>query len=475
MMKRSMFSKILSINIISTLICIIVIGATQMLILTRYLSRQSEDYLSKNAETIVNMIKGNVPIDTLNKAVNSFARATGSYIFVIDDRGRVMTSSDESRFIDRAPFFLEREYTKSVLSGQKNAVIGTMGSLFSETMFTLQMPIKDKDDNVLGAVSVSRPIPEHSRMRRDLFKILVLSMFAIMTMSVILSYVLAKSFSAPMKGITATTKEFAKGNFKVRADTGRSDISEISELAEAFNNMAQDLELAEETKQSFISDVSHELRTPMTTIGGFVTGILDDTIPPERQKQYLTIVSDEIARLSRLVNTFLDITRMQSDKLTLNKTNFDINELIRISVIGLEQKIESRNIDVELDFESEICYAFADKDSITRVMTNLLDNAVKFTDKGGKISVSVTTKQHEVFVSVRNTGCGISEQQQSMIFNRFYKADMSRSRNKSGTGIGLYLVKNILRAHGKDITVESVPGEYAEFKFRLTKGSRRRQ
>ena len=176
---------------------------------------------------------------------------------------------------------------------------------------------------------------------------------------------------------------------------------------------------------------------------------------------------DEVARLSRLVNSFLDITRLQSDKLTLKPVNFDINEVIRIVLIGLEQKLEDRNISVELDLDEENCYVNADRDSITRVVTNLLDNAAKFTNDNGKITVSVTQSQHDTFISIKNTGCGISDEQKQMIFKRFYKADKSRSLNKGGTGIGLYLVKNILSAHGKDITVNSVEGEYAEFVFSL--------
>ena len=275
-----------------------------------------------------------------------------------------------------------------------------------------------------------------------------------------------------MKNITHTTREFAKGNFAARVApyTERSEILEISELAEAFNSMAADLEKAEEIKNAFVSDVSHELRTPMTTIGGFVSGILDGTIPADRQEEYLTIVRDEISRLSRLVNTFLDITRLQSDKTIINMTNFDITELIRIAIIGLEQKIEAKNINVELSLEEENCYAYADRDSITRVITNLIDNAVKFTNPDGNITISVTTRQRDIFISVRNTGNGIPKEQLGMIFQRFYKTDKSRSENREGTGIGLYLVKNILNAHGRDITVDSREGEYTEFVFSLAKG-----
>ncbi len=470
-MGRSMFSKILSINIVSMLISIIILGTTQMIMLTSYISKQSENSLSQNAETIINMINGNVPIDTLNNMLNGFSRVTGSYILIFDNRGRIITTSVDTSLVDNPPLFLEDSNTKAVLSGQKNTMIGTMGNLFSETMFTLQIPIQNKSGDVLGAVSVSRPIPEHQKMKYDMFKILLISMFIVMITSGLLSYILAKKFSVPMRSIGATTKEFAKGNFAARVSpvATQSDILEISELAQAFNRMAAELEKSEEIKNSFISDVSHELRTPMTTIAGFVTGILDDTVPADRQKEYLKIVHDEIARLSRLVNTFLDITRLQSDKLTLNKSVFDINELIRICIIGLESKIAAAKINIELNFETESCYVSADRDSITRVVTNLLDNAVKFTNEGGLIIVTVKSRQQEALVSVRNTGCGIPQEQQDMIFKRFYKADMSRSHNREGTGIGLYLVKNILSAHGKNITVSSTEGEYAEFIFMLDK------
>ncbi len=470
--RKSVFSKIFSINMVSLLVCIIILGSTQMVLLTNYLTKQNEEYLVKNIETIVEMVNSNRRIENIDNVLNGFARISGSYIFIIDSRSRILASASGNEYINDKPLFIDGQYTKTVLSGRKNTMIGTMGNTFSETMFTIQRPVVGINGEIIGAVSVSRPIPEHQRVRYDLFKILLVSMIIIIITSLVLSYFLAKRFSVPLKSISNSTKEFAKGNFSVRVDelAKNSDIYEVAELADAFNSMATELEKSEEVKNMFISDVSHELRTPMTTIGGFVSGMLDDTIPQERQREYLEIVYKEITRLSRLVNTFLDITRLQSDKMILNKVNFDINELIRICIISLEQKIEEKNIDVELCFESANCMVYADKDSITRVMTNLLDNAVKFTDNGGKITIFVKTKQHEVVVSVRNTGVGIGEEQKDMIFKRFYKADKSRSENTEGTGIGLYLVKNILLAHGKDISVDGMQGEYAEFIFRLDKG-----
>lgn len=469
---KSMFSKIFSINIISMLVCILILGSTQTILLTNYLTNQNEEYLNKNIETVVNMINRNVPMESLSNVVNGFAQVTGSYMVIIDNKSRVLISSTTTSFVEDTPMFIDENYTKTVLSGEKYVMIGTMGKLFKETMFTLQVPIVGKNGAVLGAVSVSRPIPEQQKAKYDLFKILLISMVAIILTSLVLSYFLAKKFSVPMNNISNSTKEFAKGNFSVRVDQeiGNSDIYEIVQLAQAFNNMAAELEKSEEIKQSFISDVSHELRTPMTTIGGFVSGMLDDTIPQEKHREYLEIVHSEISRLSRLVNTFLDITRMKSDKMILNNVNFDINEVIRLCIISLDSKIEEKDLNVELEFEDESCFVYADKDSITRVLTNLLDNAIKFTNCSGKITVSTRSIQHEINVSVKNTGCGISKEEQSMIFNRFYKIDKARSENKEGTGIGLFLVKNILLAHGKDIFVDSVEGEYAEFSFKVDKG-----
>lgn len=472
MAKRTMFSKILRMNIILTLVCIIVMGSTQMIMFTNYISEQSEDYLSKNAETIISLIKNNISLSSLRDVSNGFSKVTGSYFFIIDKRGKVISCSDQSLLIDTPPLYLEDEYTKNVLSGKRTTFIGRMGKLFNETMFTLQVPIKEKNGEVFGAVSISRPIPEHRHMRSEMFKITFISFLIILISSCVLSYLLAKTFSVPVKNISIATKKFAKGDFSARVDnkTENSNVNEIAELAEAFNSMATELEKSDEIKNAFISDVSHELRTPMTTIGGFVSGIIDDTIPAEKQKDYLRIVSDEVSRLSRLVNNFLDITRLQSDKITLNMTNFDINELIRICIISFEKKIDEKKINIELNLNSELCYVYADRDNIMRVMTNLIDNALKFTDSNGLIRITVTSSQKDVNISVYNTGKGISEHDLPMIFNRFYKPDKSRSENKEGTGIGLYLVKNILNAHNQSIYVRSTEGEYAEFYFRLIKG-----
>lgn len=469
---KTVFSRILLINIAVVMVCISLLGSMQLFLVTKYISQKSEEMLGRNAESIVGLIQNNISKESLQAILDGFSRSSQNHVMVIDGQGRVVVSTSKSLYCTRKPTLIPEEFSRTVLGGKRTSAIGNMGGLFRETMFTLQVPVPDQRGTVQGAVLVSLPIPEQQRMNRGFTRSLISSALLVLIVSVILSYALSKLISMPIKSIRTSAKAFARGELDARVGTEAtaSGISEISELAGTFNDMAAKLEKAEDTRKAFISDVSHELRTPMTTISGFVNGILDDTIPPEKQKEYLKIVDSEVHRLSRLVNTFLDISRIQSGKVVMQKQNFDINEAIRLTIIGLGPRLEEKNIQVALEFENESCYVLADPDSIKRVLTNLLDNAVKFTDTDGEISVAVTHKGHEVMVSVKNTGCGIPKEQQAMIFERLYKVDQSRSINKEGTGIGLYLVKNIIQAHGKQIKVDSVEGEYARFTFSLDRG-----
>jgi len=477
MFGKTIFSRVFVTNLVTVLTGIIILASLQMVLMSNYITRQNESSLSRDAESIVGLINNGVSQDSLSAVLNGFSKSSNSHIIVTDVSGNVIVNTKDSGFLQNPNRnSVDMEYLREVLSGRRSTYVGTMSGMFGETMFTLEVPVKGVDSTVHGAVMVSVPIPQRRSMLVELFKILLFSALVVILTSFILSYMLSKILANPIKRVSNSAKEFAKGDMKSRVEIDRVDenVTELTELADAFNNMADELEKSEDIRMSFISDVSHELRTPMTTIGGFVDGILDDTIPPEKQKDYLKIVRDEVTRLSRIVNTFLDITRMQSDKVNLTMSNFDVNEVIRLIIIGLSQKIEKRNLNIELEFENDICYVRADSDKINMVITNLIDNAIKFTNDGGTIRISTRPKGSEVRISVHNTGVGIPEEQQKIIFERLYKVDKSRSINKEGTGIGLYIVKSMLAAHGKDIKVKSVEGEYAEFVFCLDKGKNSR-
>lgn len=473
-MKKTVFSKIFFNNILCAFIAIVVLMSIEVTLMSKMISRNFEDTLKNNANTIASMLKDETSMEYLSAFMMGFSKSANRNVIIINDDCDILMSSVVTEDFDDNIKSIPQQYCKKVLSNKESTIKGTMG-IYHSNMFTLQIPVVQAGDReiVLGAVMLSMPFPEMRQMENNIIRISLMSMLFVIFITFVLSFGLSKRISTPVKQISKSAKSFAKRDFSKRIDLKQNayNIQEMRELADTFNNMADELEKSEEIRNNFISDVSHELRTPMTTIGGFVDGILDGTVPEERQKDYLKIVKDEILRLTKLVNNFLDITRQQNINMELEYKNFDIAEMIRLSIIGLGKKIEEKNIDVELNFENTAMFVNADFDSIKRVVTNLLDNAVKFTDENGKIIVTAERKRQETNVRIYNTGIGISEEDKKYIFKRFYKADKSRSINKDGTGIGLFIAKDILIKHGKNLFVESKEGEYAEFSFSLNNGN----
>ena len=234
--------------------------------------------------------------------------------------------------------------------------------------------------------------------------------------------------------------------------------------------MASSLEKSEYQRQEFVANVSHELKTPMTTIGGYVDGILDGTIPPESQRKYLALVSDEVKRLSRLVRSMLDVSRLQDQGgIPLEKMGrFDVAECLGQVLITFEQKINDKGLEVEVNFPEYPVYARGELDAITQVVYNLIDNAVKFAPQGGQLSLALQESGQKVYVSVANTGQTIPPEELPLVFDRFHKIDKSRSLNRDSWGLGLYIVKTIIGSHGEDISVTSRDGK-TQFTFTLTK------
>ena len=246
-----------------------------------------------------------------------------------------------------------------------------------------------------------------------------------------------------------------------------SEEDELGSLAANINDMATSLDNLEKMRSGFVSDVSHELRTPMTTISGFVEGILDGTIEEDDREKYLSIVLSESKRLSKLVTDLLALTKSENGQAELNITDFDICDLLCQTLVKFEIQIEEKNIEIEMDIPEEKCFVSADKNAITQVLINLMNNAVKFVPENGKVSVRIWTHQSRVYVEIKNTGDGIEKEKIPYIWDRFYKTDSSRGVDRSGFGLGLYIVKSIISNHGEKIWVDSEVGEYTSFAFSL--------
>ena len=278
-------------------------------------------------------------------------------------------------------------------------------------------------------------------------------------------YVMTYEMTKPLRQMSEATKRYAEGDFSMRVQVnGRN---EMADLAGAFNSMARDLASLESSRRSFVANVSHELKTPMTTIGGFIDGILDGTIGPDKQEHYLKIVSDEVKRLSRLVVSMLNLSKIEAGKLSLKRRDFDICDMIFRTMLGFEQVIEQKQFSITGLENMESTIISGDKDMLTQVVYNLVDNAVKFTPVGGEIHFDVVHDMQKVYVSIRNSGKGISSEELDRVFDQFYKVDKSRSFDVKGAGLGLYIVKSIVEMHGGAIKASSVENQYTEFSFWL--------
>ncbi len=279
-------------------------------------------------------------------------------------------------------------------------------------------------------------------------------------------YYVSYRLTKPLTLMSEAAGCMAKGDFSRRIPVTTDD--EVGELAIAFNNMTDSLVKLESTRRSFVANVSHELKTPMTTIGGFIDGIIDGTIPQEKQNEYLRIVSDEVKRLSRLIQSMLSLSKLESGEMKINLSQFDISAMLIDIVIAQQQRIESKNINITgLDSLNQNIVT-ADSDLIHQVVYNLLDNAIKFTADGGEITFNIYADSNIHFI-IRNYGIGIDDKDLPHIFDRFYKTDRSRSAIKESTGLGLYIAKTIIDIHKGKITVRSKSNEYTEFEFWLPK------
>ena len=263
--------------------------------------------------------------------------------------------------------------------------------------------------------------------------------------------------------------KYAKGDFTEKIDTDKPDM--LKDIAEHINSLAADVETSEETSKTFIANVSHELRTPMTTIGGFVDGILDGTIKKSKQTEYLVLVSKEIQRLRMLISSMLNMTKFESGTLTPNFRETNLTDLVIQIVLMFEKRIEDKHLQIE-ELDSSRLMAVADADLMKQVIYNLVENAVKFVNDGGTLSFTFEKKDGICTIGIRNTGEGLQNSEMQQVFDRFYKTDSSRGKDTTGLGLGLSISRRIVHLHNGHIVVKSVYGEYTEFQVQIPEDPR---
>ncbi len=354
-----------------------------------------------------------------------------------------------------------------VLDGKVVTVKGKLNGMFPEPVLTVGYPIFI-GKRVIGGVFMCTSIPEIQKSIQGMYGVGALCLGGVMIIGAFLVYISTRRITKPLLEMNEAVKVIADGNFENRLEVKTND--EVGQLAESFNNMAESLDKHEKIRRDFIANISHDLRSPLTSIQGFIGAMLDGTIPVERQQHYLEIVMEETERLTKLTNDIVDLSRAQTSNLTLELTEFSVNELIRDSIDKLEPRFKEKDISVDIIFFEKNTVVKADEDKIRRVFHNLVDNAIKFTGNGGKIQIETASKNNgRITVSVKDNGKGISEEDQKYVFDRFYKADASRGEDKKGGGLGLSIAKQFILAHGENIGVKSEEGKGTEFIFTLKK------
>lgn len=316
-----------------------------------------------------------------------------------------------------------------------------------------------------GAVFLHIATEEINLTSRVLLQIFAISLSLIAIVATIMLLIMGNSILIPMQQLKGAAEAITKGDFSQKVEIRSND--EMGDLVASFNEMATELQEVDTLQSDFIANISHDFRSPLTSIKGYVEAMLDGTIPEESFPKYLQIVLDESNRLTKMTNSVLDLSKIENGQFQPNPVSFDINEMIIKLALSLEQRFNEKQIEMSFQFLQEKLYVFADFDQIERVVYNLLDNALKFTDEKGTITVETSVVNKKALIVVSDTGCGIAEKDLVHVFDRFHKIDKSRGKNKMGTGLGLAIAKQILLNHGEDISVTSKPDEGTSFSFTL--------
>lgn len=468
-MKKSLFAKYFTVCSVIILTSFVALGTIFTVFISSYIRNERQQSLSKNVDKAVNFTiynyeaSGGTYLDkrVLTQFYSSMADDINGFMFLTEENGKTLICTEEGICNHKV-----KDIPASVLQQVKNQKeyreYGKLGGIYSTMHYTVARTIHFDDMSVEpGYLFISTPAVHVSSLVSDIFKMFLIACVVSLVISCVLIYIITSILSRPLKQMSIAAKSFGRGDFSTRI-TYRSE-DEIGELAVSFNQMADSLSELETMRKNFIANVSHELKTPMTTIGGFIDGILDGTISKDEQSHYLTLVSDEVKRLSRLVKSMLSIAKIESGDTKINFATFDISDTIISTLFLFEKKIEEKNLDVIglVDMQKTIVYG--DSDLIHQVVYNLIDNAVKFCNNNGYLEFKIEHSQNEALVYVRNSGAGLSKEEVTHVFDRFYKTDKSRGLDKNGVGLGLHIVKSILDMNGGKITVGSIQGQYTEF------------
>lgn len=464
--KRSLFLKWFFICLSIILIITTILGVVMSFVLVNYYKKDQYQYLSSHLDNAIsftfkktqNAMDENIRSE-ISEMYGLLSMAMGENILFFDTNGNLILSQSPNEEYKLNDIELPNLILQDIETG--GVYYGTRYFGGSDVIwYTVGKPLT-LQNKTQGYLFVARSSDFMEIYLKNIIEAFLLSAIIAIIISCLILFSMVSKMTKPLKEVAAAAREYAKGNFFVRVDLTRDD--EIGELATEFNKMGRELELIDESRKSFISDVSHELRTPMTSISGFVDGILDGTIPAEEEKKYLRIISSETKRLTKVVRSMLNLSRIEAGELNLVYTKVSFDSMVLSILLSLEDKIVQKNIEI-IGLENAAVDLYVDKDLVFQVFYNIIENAVKFVNEGGKIEFEFFDDPKNTEIVIRNTGETLNEEECENIFKRFYKVDKSRGLDQTGVGLGLNIVLKIINLHNGTIKASSKMGEYTEFR-----------
>lgn len=475
-MREGLFKRYIITFAATLLTCTVLLGIALLYFSARNFTEGKQDVLHTASDRAViiaqeNYVEnedGTIAVSSVvYEGFKAIQDAGGVMVFLTDRDGRVITCSEGTQ-CTHTTAISERALSTAIKKGSYSSAGYFEGFFRQRGSYTYGVPLwveHEGAQEIVGFVFVSTPITPLVSHLADMSLTFLISAGTMMLVAAVIIYFATRKLITPLSEISGAARSFGSGDFSARVTVSGND--EIANLANSFNLMADSLTEYESQRRSFVANVSHELRTPMTTIGGYIDGILDNTIPREKEDYYLGIVSDEIKRLSRLSTSLLNISRLDEGAYSVEPVCANVWDVIISVMTSLERRIADKKIEVP-DLDGAPRFAMYDRDMMHQIIYNLLDNAIKFTPEGGAITVRAEAKNGHVLVSVRNSGAGIAAEELVHIFERFYKADKSRGLDRTGTGLGLYIARTLALKMDAELTAESERGSWAQFTLVLT-------
>ena len=463
-------------SLVSTLMVlgIVLMGASEWVLFKNYFAKDRYETLDqvvgvtqRTAQYLVQQaeLPEGDELDALSTKLEIIGESAEAYLFFTDNDGRVMIASSPDKL---ESLTVPEEMMEKIDASDADYyhVFGTLGGMLDGKSYITVSEMRNENGQPSGYLFLCSSGEQLTQFKQQFWSNFLLSACVMLLCASILTKILMRQLTDPLQKVTDAAQRFGGGDLSVRVE-GVEGEGEAADLARTFNRMADNIQMNDNSRGQFMGNIAHELRTPMTTIKGFVDGILDGTIPPEMQNHYLQLVSEETGRLARLIQNMLDLSKLESGEYQVNARMFNIWETLTGVALAAEQRINDGMIELEGLTMDEKVLVYADPDLIHQVAYNLLDNAIKFTPAGGTIRFSVEKLGPEAEISIWNSGQGISPEALPYVFERFYKEDRSRGLHARGSGLGLNICKVLVNLSGGQIRVESRQGEWCRFVFTL--------